>query len=101
MQSLKTETKLRDYLAIFVRRKLLIVIALFSVVASTFMYVSRIKDVYESFTTIVIEEKNIAISQAMNSVSSGRSLDFYQGILGSRTFLEMVADSIGLRFSRA
>ncbi len=101
LQSLKSETKLRDYLAIFVRRKLLIFIALASVAGSTFMYISRIKDVYESFATIVIEEKNMAITQAMNNVSAGRSLDFYQGILGSRTFLEMVVDSIGLQNLKA
>ncbi|HEX7510407.1 MAG TPA: GNVR domain-containing protein, partial [Chitinivibrionales bacterium] len=58
--------------------------------------VSRVHDVYESFSTIVIEEKNVAINQAMNSMNSGRSLDFYQGILVSRTFLEMLVDSIGI-----
>jgi polysaccharide biosynthesis transport protein len=98
---LKSETKLRDYLAILVRKKLLIIVALLSVVGSTFMYVSRIKDVYESFSTVVIEEKNVAISQAMNNLNTGRSLDFYQGILGSRTFLEMVADSIGLEIFKS
>jgi polysaccharide biosynthesis transport protein len=96
VQGLSSDNKLRDYLAIFVRRKLLIAVALLSVVASTFMYVSRIKDIYESFSTIVIEEKNLAINQAMNNLNAGRSLDFYQGILGSRTFLERVVDSIGL-----
>ena len=62
LQSLKSETKLRDYLAIFARRKLVIIVALLSVVGSTFMYVSRIKDIYQSFSTIVIEEKNFAIN---------------------------------------
>jgi polysaccharide biosynthesis transport protein len=100
-QTFKRETKLRDYLAIFVRRKLLISVALVSVVASTFMFISRVKDIYESFSTIVIEEKNAAISQAMNTMNTGRSLDFYQGILGSRTFLEMVVDSIGLQSLKA
>ena len=100
LQSLKSETKLRDYLAIFARRKLVIIVALLSVVGSTFMYVSRIKDIYESFSTIVIEEKNFAINQVMNNASTGRSLDFYQGILGSRTFHEMVIDSIGLQSMR-
>jgi len=76
-------------------------VALLSVVGTTFMYVSRIKDVYESFSTVVIEEKNVAISQAMNNLNTGRSLDFYQGILGSRTFLEMVADSIGLEIFKS
>jgi polysaccharide biosynthesis transport protein len=96
IQQLKNETKIRDYLSIFFRRKILISAALLSVVGSTVLYVSRMHDVYESFSTIVIEEKNIAINQAMNSVAPGRSLDFYQGILSSRTFLEMVVDSIGL-----
>jgi polysaccharide biosynthesis transport protein len=101
LQTFKRETKLRDYLAIFVRRKLLISVALASVVGSTFMFISRVKDIFESFSTIVIEEKNAAISQAMNTMNTGRSLDFYQGILGSRTFLEMVVDSIGLQNLRA
>ena len=96
IQQLKSETKVRDYLAILFRRKLVVIVALLSVAGSTVLYVSRIQDVYESFSTIVIEEKNAAISQAMNAMSTGRSLDFYQGILGSRTFLEMVVDSIGL-----
>jgi capsular exopolysaccharide synthesis family protein len=95
-QPLKSDTKLRDYFAIFVRRKLLILVAFVSVAGSIFMYVSRIKDVYESFSTIVIEEKNIGINQAMNTLTPSRSLDFYQGILESRTFLEMAVDSIGL-----
>jgi polysaccharide biosynthesis transport protein len=96
IQQLKSETRVRDYLAILFRRKLLVIVSLLSVAGSTVLYVSRIQDVYESFSTIVIEEKNAAISQAMNAMSTGRSLDFYQGILGSRTFLEMVVDSIGL-----
>jgi polysaccharide biosynthesis transport protein len=96
LQPLKSEVKLRDYFAIFARRKLLLLVAFISVASSTFIYVSRIKDVYESFSTIVIEEKNIGISQAMNTLTPSRSLDFYQGILGSRTFLEMAIDSIGL-----
>ena len=96
MPQLKTETKVRDYLAILVRRKIIILAALLSVAGSTVFYVSRVHDVYESFSTIVIEEKNVAINQAMNSMNSGRSLDFYQGILVSRTFLEMLVDSIGI-----
>jgi len=96
IQQLKSDTRIRDYLAIVVRRKLVILVALLSVAGSTVLYVSRIHDVYESFSTIVIEEKNMAINQAMNAMNIGRSLDFYQGILGSRTFLEMVVDSIGL-----
>ncbi len=96
IQQSNTETKIRDYVAIFIRRKSMIVIALLSVVCSTIVYVSKIDDIFESFSTIVIEEDNIALNQAISNVRAGRSLDFYLGILGSRTFLEMVVDSIGL-----
>jgi uncharacterized protein involved in exopolysaccharide biosynthesis len=97
LQSLKTDTRIRDYLAMILRRKTVFVVSLASVVLSSVFYVSQIRDVYESFSTVVIEEKNYAISQAMNYNNNiGRSLDFYQGILGSRTFLEMVVDSIGI-----
>ena len=100
MQSLKTDTRLRDYLAMILRRKTVFVVSLASVVLSSVFYVSQIHDVYESFSTIVVEEKNYAINQAMN-YSPGRSLDFYQGILGSRTFLEMVVDSIGINLFKS
>ena len=95
LQRLKTDTRIRDYLAMILRRKMVFMVSLASVVLSSVFYVSQIRDVYESFSTIVIEEKNYAINQAMN-LNSGRSLDFYQGILGSRTFSEMLVDSIGL-----
>ena len=75
---------------------MIILVSFLSVAGSTFFFVSRIHDVYESFSTIVIEEKNMAINQATNTMNPGRSLDFYQGILVSRTFLEMLVDSIGL-----
>ncbi|MGB7569644.1 MAG: polysaccharide biosynthesis tyrosine autokinase [Chitinivibrionales bacterium] len=95
LQRLKTDTRIRDYLAMILRRKMVFMVSLASVVLSSVFFVSQIRDVYESFSTIVIEEKNYAINQAMN-LNSGRSLDFYQGILGSRTFSEMLVDSIGL-----
>ena len=97
LQRLKTDTRIRDYFAMIFRRKMVFAVSLVSVVLSTVFYVSRIHDVYESYSTIVIEEKNYAINQAMNYNNNiGRSLDFFQGILGSRTFLEMVVDSVGL-----
>jgi capsular exopolysaccharide synthesis family protein len=99
---LKGEIGVKDYFNIMMRRKWIIIASLLSVTFSTFFYVSKIKDVYESFSTIVIEEKNIAISQATNTMNTGgRSVDFYQGILESRTFQEMLADSIGLNVLKA
>jgi polysaccharide biosynthesis transport protein len=97
LQRLKNEVRLRDYIGMIFRRKTVFVVSFLSVTLSTAFYVSQIRDIYESYSTVVIEEKNYAINQAMNYNNNvGRSLDFYQGILGSRTFLEMVVDSIGL-----
>jgi capsular exopolysaccharide synthesis family protein len=96
LQRLKSGTQFKDYIAIILRRKWMIILSLVSVIGSTVFFVLRIEDIYESFSTVVIEQKNMVINQAMNVESSGRSLDFYQGILNSRTFLEMVLDSIGI-----
>jgi len=97
LQKFKSGTQVKDYLAIIVHRRWIIILSLLSVVLSTVFFVMRIPDIYESFSTVVFEQQNMMLSQAMNagSASPGRSLDFYQGILNSRTFLEMVVDSIG------
>ncbi len=90
---LRRGAQLKDYFGVIVRRFLLIVLALLSVVLSTVFYVFRIDDIYESFSTLVIEQYNPLISEALRKAP--RSLSFYQGILNSRTFLDMVLDSIG------
>lgn len=92
--SLKRDTTLKDYINIFQRRKFIILITLLSLIGSTVFYVYKIEDVYESFSILVIEEKNPVMNQVMNV--GGRSLSFYQGILNSRTFLELALDSIGM-----
>ncbi|MBD3319683.1 MAG: polysaccharide biosynthesis tyrosine autokinase [Chitinivibrionales bacterium] len=94
IKSLKSGTHLKDYFALLVRRKWIIAVAFLSVVLSAAYYVSKIEDIFQSSATLVIEENNTLINQAMN-LGSGRSLSFYQGILNSRTYLEMVLDSIG------
>jgi tyrosine-protein kinase Etk/Wzc len=96
IQKLRTGTQAKDYIAILIRRRWIIILSLLSVVASTVFFVMRIPDIYESFSIVVIEQQNVVINQAMNMGGSGRSIDFYQGILKSRTFLEMVLDSIGI-----
>jgi tyrosine-protein kinase Etk/Wzc len=97
MQKLKGSTQAKDYIAIILRRRWVILLALLSVLGSTVFYVMRIPDIYESYSTVVLEQSNSAISQAMNmGAAPGRTLDFYQGILNSRTFLEMTIDSIGI-----
>jgi capsular exopolysaccharide synthesis family protein len=98
---LSTGTQVKDYFAIIVRRRWIIILSLLSVASSTMFFVMRIPDIYESFSTVVIEQQNMVLSQAMNIGAEGRSLDFYQGILNSRTFLEMVCDSVGLDAFRA
>ena len=94
IEKVKKSTRLKDYLAIFIRRRWIIIIAFLSIVLSTFFYVMHIADIFESFSTIVIEEQNVLISRSLNY--SGRSLSFYKGILNSRTYLELVLDSIGM-----
>lgn len=78
---------------VVLRRRWIIIASLLSVVLSTFFYVYRIEDIYESYSILVIEERNPHIRMAVER--GGRSLSFYQGILNSRTFLEMVRDSVG------
>jgi tyrosine-protein kinase Etk/Wzc len=92
---LQTGTRIKDYFLIIMRRRWIIAIAFFSVFLSTAYYASNIQDIYEAYSTLVVEEQNALIDQAMNY--GGRyTLSFYQGILASRTFLEMVFDSIGM-----
>ncbi len=90
----KTDIGIRDYITIILRRKMVIIVSLLSLVLSTVYYVYRIEDIYESFSTLVIEETNPVMSQLMKI--GGRPLSFYQGILNSRTFLELTLDSIGM-----
>jgi capsular exopolysaccharide synthesis family protein len=96
LAKLRTGTQFKDYVAIVVRRRWIIISALLSVSLSTTFFVMRIPDVYDSFSTVVIEQQNVVLNQAMNVGAEGRSIDFYQGILNSRTFLEMVYDSLGI-----
>jgi capsular exopolysaccharide synthesis family protein len=96
LAKLRTGTQFKDYVAIVVRRRWIIIAALLSVSLSTMFFVMRIPDIYDSFSTVVIEQQNVVLNQAMNVGAEGRSIDFYQGILNSRTFLEMVYDSLGI-----
>ncbi|NLE02628.1 MAG: polysaccharide biosynthesis tyrosine autokinase [Fibrobacter sp.] len=84
---------LKDYFAVIFRRKWIIIFSFLSTVLSTIYYVNQIKDIYESYSTIVIEEQNVYVNQMMTTNS--RPLSFYEGILNSRTFLETVLDSVG------
>lgn len=89
----KSSVNLKDYVTIIMRRKLVVIISLASVALSTFLYVYRIQDTFESFSIIVIEEKNPVMNQVMNV--GGRDLSYYQGILYSNTFLDFLIDSLG------
>jgi tyrosine-protein kinase Etk/Wzc len=90
----KTGVRLKDYISVIIRRRWVILISLLSICASTFYYVYTIEDIYESFSVLVIEEEQTSFNQLLEQ-RSGRPLSFYQGILNSRTFMEMVMDSIG------
>ena len=94
LQKLRTTAGVKEYFAIILRRRWVIAVATLSVFIPVFIFVWSIEDVYESYSTVVIEQQNTLISQSLNY--SGRSMDFYRGILNSRTFLESVIDSIGL-----
>lgn len=85
---------LKDYIGVILRRRWVILVAALSVIGSTVYYVRQLEDVYESFSTLVLEERNTVINQAMQLRS--RDLSYYEGILRSRTFIDMVLDSIGL-----
>lgn len=88
------EQNLLDYLRIILRRKWIVIISFLSTFLSTFYYVYKIEDIYEAYSTLVIEEPNSYLNQQM--MVNARSLSFYEGILNSRSFLESVLDSIGL-----
>jgi len=92
--ALQSRTGIKDYIAVCLRRRMVIVAAFVSVVAATFFFVSRIPDVFESFSTLVTEDQFVVVNQMV--ASSSRSLSFYEGILNSRTFLESVADSVDM-----
>jgi len=100
MQSRNTERNIIDYLRIISRRKWSILLFFISTLLSTFYFVEKIEDNYESYSTIVIEEpSNTYLNQPM--MTNTRSLSFYEGILSSRSFLESVLDSIGMEMFQA
>lgn len=91
---LRTSSGLYEYISIVIRRRWIIIISFFSVFLSTLYYVNQLEDVFESYSTIVIEEHNTYVNQMINTPV--RSLDFYEGILNSRSFLKSVLDSIDI-----
>jgi tyrosine-protein kinase Etk/Wzc len=93
IQKLSSNSNLKDYLSILLRRKWLIIISVLSTVVSTVYYVFQIEDIFEAYSTIVIEDQIIYTNEKM--IPSVRSFSFYEGILNSRSFLESVLDSIG------
>ncbi len=93
-QKLRNSTSIFEYFYVIMRRKWIILVCFLSIFLSTVYYVKQIADVFESYSTIVIEDNNQYVNQMINVAS--RSLDFYEGILNSRSFLKTVLDSIGL-----
>jgi tyrosine-protein kinase Etk/Wzc len=85
---------IKDYLAILARRRWIIGISFLTIMISTAYYVYRMQDIFESSSTLVIEEKRALLNDMMGP--PGVSISFYEGILASRSFVEMVLDSIGL-----
>lgn len=101
INKIKTDIRLKDYISIIQRRMLVIIVSVLSLVFSTVFYVFQIEDVYESYSTLVLEENNPVMNSVINAGVGGRSLSYYQGILNSRTFIELVLDSIGLDMYQA
>ena len=93
IQRLQSRTGIKDYIAVVMRRRVVIILSFLSVLLSTFYYASRIPDTYESFSTLVIEEQKSYVNQMVGTPT--RSISFYEGILNSRTFQEALLDSIG------
>ena len=93
IEKFQTNTGFKDYLAVIFRRHWIIVLSFLSVFLSTIYYVFQIEDIYESSSTLVIEEHSAVVNQMINV---NRNLSFYEGILASRTFLQSVLDSIGM-----
>ena len=98
IQKIKSGTGIKDYISVVFRRKWIILISFLSVLLSTIYYVYQLKDEYQAYSTLVIEEQNVIVNQMMNV--SSRSLSFYEGILNSRSFIQSVLDSIGLETFR-
>ena len=92
--SLQNRTGIRDYIAVVMRRRVIILVSFISVIVSTFFYARRIPDSFESYSTLVIEEQTTVVNQMVGSTT--RSLSFFEGILNSRTFQESLIDSIGM-----
>jgi capsular exopolysaccharide synthesis family protein len=86
--------RIKDYVGVVFRRLPVVLLSLLAVSLSTAYYVYRIEDVYESYSTMVIEYTSPLINEALKKAP--RSLSFYQGILNSRSFVDMVIDSVGL-----
>ena len=85
---------IKDYLAILARRRWIIGVSFLTVMISTAFFVYHKEDIYESYSTLVIEEKHAVLNPLDEPTS--QSLSFYDGILNSRSYVEMVLDSIGL-----
>ena len=99
IQKLRGGPQIKDYVSILLRRRWVVLVSLLSVVGATVFFVMRVPDIYESCSILVIEQPTAVVSQtaAANAITNvGRTIDFYQGILNSRTFLEMALDSIGV-----
>lgn len=91
---MQTHSGIKEYVAVCIRRWMVIGAAFVSVLATTILLVSRIPDVYESSSVLVIEDQFVLVNQMF--AGGSRSLSFYEGILNSRTFIEAVVDSIGM-----
>ncbi|MDG5813620.1 polysaccharide biosynthesis tyrosine autokinase [Chitinispirillales bacterium ANBcel5] len=86
---------IKDYIAVIVNHKCIILLALCTVVLSTMYYVRQIEDEFESYSKIVIEEQSALLNPVLRS--NYRPLSFYEGILNSRSFLGGLVDSIGMK----
>ena len=84
----------KEYLSILLRHKVLVSVSTLSVLLSTIIFVYNIDDVYESYSTVVVDQRTQIVNGVLSSTA--QPLSYFEGILDSRTFLEMAVDSIGL-----
>jgi len=91
-----TDFAFKDYFHIVLRRKYTILLIFFSVMVPLTFYVRNISDSYVTHSQLVIEGvKSNLFSMAPQMFKSSRSFNFYRGIFQSRSFLQIVLDSVG------
>ena len=86
IEKFQTNTGFKDYLAVIFRRHWIILLSFLSVFLSTIYYVFQIEDIYESSSTLVIEEHSAVVNQMINV---NRNLSFTRVFLPAVLFCSL------------